>query len=293
VTVLWWIISVYLRHPIYNTKWRFTLIPYPLEPNITLEFYNCLPDEEPSWTETRSFYKIKLEQACIQLVLILWDAMRRHASLTADANIWVPKQHVQVSEWHVHISCASWKMLKFVNTILPALGNTLPNHPTSQKTLLTVPFHLILRHSSKRFFTALTSNTIPNDQCKSFITTEQESCPPYDRINITFTRYSTALRLSLFTASQLWLLSTRTKLVTIYYSNKLNRSHDNVQCRVETPSATARLHTTATHAVPSTTETPEHHFAAAAANTITPEDGRIRPKHVESYNTCNKRHYKP
>jgi hypothetical protein len=54
-----------------------------------------------------------------------------------------------------------------------------------------------------------------------------------------------------------------------------------------TPSATARLHTTATHAVPSTTETPEHHFAAVA-NTITPEDGRIRPKHVELYNTCNK-----
>jgi hypothetical protein len=53
------------------------------------------------------------------------------------------------------------------------------------------------------------------------------------------------------------------------------------------PSATARLHTTATHAVPSTTETPEHNFAAVA-NTITPEDGRIRPKHVESYNTCNK-----
>jgi hypothetical protein len=24
------------------------------------------------------------------------------------------------------------------------------------------------------------------------------------------------------------------------------------------------------------------------SNTITPEDGRIRPKHVESYNTCNK-----
>jgi hypothetical protein len=54
-----------------------------------------------------------------------------------------------------------------------------------------------------------------------------------------------------------------------------------------TPSATARLHTTATHAVPSTTETPEHHFAAVK-NIITPEDGRIRPKHVESYNTCNK-----
>jgi hypothetical protein len=36
-----------------------------------------------------------------------------------------------------------------------------------------------------------------------------------------------------------------------------------------------------------TTETSEHHFAAVA-NTITPEDGRIRPKHVESYNTCNK-----
>jgi 5-hydroxyisourate hydrolase-like protein (transthyretin family) len=34
-------------------------------------------------------------------------------------------------------------------------------------------------------------------------------------------------------------------------------------------------------------ETPEHHFAAVA-NTITPEDGRIRPKHVDSYNTCNK-----
>jgi hypothetical protein len=27
---------------------------------------------------------------------------------------------------------------------------------------------------------------------------------------------------------------------------------------------------------------------AAVANIITPEDGRIRPKHVESYNTCNK-----
>jgi hypothetical protein len=37
----------------------------------------------------------------------------------------------------------------------------------------------------------------------------------------------------------------------------------------------------------STTEIPEHHFAAVA-NTITPEDGRIRPKHVESYNTCSK-----
>jgi hypothetical protein len=57
--------------------------------------------------------------------------------------------------------------------------------------------------------------------------------------------------------------------------------------RVVTPSATARLHTTATHAAPSTTETPEHHFAAVA-NIITPEDGRIRPKHIESYNTCNK-----
>jgi hypothetical protein len=54
-----------------------------------------------------------------------------------------------------------------------------------------------------------------------------------------------------------------------------------------TPSATVRLHTTATHAVPSTTETPEHHFVAVA-NIITPEDGRIRPKHVESYNTCSK-----
>jgi hypothetical protein len=53
------------------------------------------------------------------------------------------------------------------------------------------------------------------------------------------------------------------------------------------PSDTARLHTTATHAIPSTTEIPEHPFAAVA-NTITPEDGRIRPKHVESYNTCNK-----
>jgi hypothetical protein len=52
------------------------------------------------------------------------------------------------------------------------------------------------------------------------------------------------------------------------------------------PSATARLHTTATHAVPSTTETPEHHFAAVT-KAITPEDGRIRPKHVEPYNTCN------
>jgi hypothetical protein len=31
----------------------------------------------------------------------------------------------------------------------------------------------------------------------------------------------------------------------------------------------------------------EHHFAAVAY-TITPEDGRIRPKHVELYNTCNK-----
>jgi hypothetical protein len=53
-----------------------------------------------------------------------------------------------------------------------------------------------------------------------------------------------------------------------------------------TPSATTRFHTTATHAVPSTTETPEHHFAAVA-NTITPEDWRIRLKHVELYNTCN------
>jgi hypothetical protein len=47
------------------------------------------------------------------------------------------------------------------------------------------------------------------------------------------------------------------------------------------------IHTNATHAVPSTTETPEHHFAAVA-NIITPVDGRIRPKHVESYSTCNK-----
>jgi hypothetical protein len=31
----------------------------------------------------------------------------------------------------------------------------------------------------------------------------------------------------------------------------------------------------------------EHHFAAVA-NIITPEDGRIRPKHVESYNNCSK-----
>jgi hypothetical protein len=31
----------------------------------------------------------------------------------------------------------------------------------------------------------------------------------------------------------------------------------------------------------------EHHFAAVA-NIVTPEDGRIRPKHIESYNTCNK-----
>jgi hypothetical protein len=54
--------------------------------------------------------------------------------------------------------------------------------------------------------------------------------------------------------------------------------------REVTPSATARLHNTATHAVSSTTETPEHHFAAVA-NTITPEDGRIRPKHVELFNT--------
>jgi hypothetical protein len=56
-----------------------------------------------------------------------------------------------------------------------------------------------------------------------------------------------------------------------------------------TPSATARLHTTATHAVPSTTETPQQHFAAVT-NTVTPEVGRIRPKHVElyEYNTCNK-----
>jgi hypothetical protein len=56
---------------------------------------------------------------------------------------------------------------------------------------------------------------------------------------------------------------------------------------VVAPSATAHLHTTATHAVPSTTETPEHHFAAVA-NTITPEDGPIHLKHVESYTTCNK-----
>jgi hypothetical protein len=54
-----------------------------------------------------------------------------------------------------------------------------------------------------------------------------------------------------------------------------------------TPSATVRLLTTTTHAVPSTTETPEHHFAAVT-NTITPEDGCIRPKHVELYNICNK-----
>jgi hypothetical protein len=56
---------------------------------------------------------------------------------------------------------------------------------------------------------------------------------------------------------------------------------------VVTPSAIGSLHTTATHAVPSTTETPELHYAAVT-NTITPEDGRIRPKHVELYNTCNK-----
>jgi hypothetical protein len=54
-----------------------------------------------------------------------------------------------------------------------------------------------------------------------------------------------------------------------------------------TPSDTTRFHTTATHAVPYTTETPEHHFAAVA-NTITPEDGRIRPKHVELYYAYNK-----
>jgi hypothetical protein len=54
-----------------------------------------------------------------------------------------------------------------------------------------------------------------------------------------------------------------------------------------TPSATARLHTTATHLVPSTTETQEHHLVSVA-NIITPEDGRISPKHVESYNACNK-----
>jgi hypothetical protein len=57
--------------------------------------------------------------------------------------------------------------------------------------------------------------------------------------------------------------------------------------RVVTPSATTRFHTTATHAFPYTTETPEHHFAAVA-NTITPADGHIRPKHVELYTTCNK-----
>jgi hypothetical protein len=57
--------------------------------------------------------------------------------------------------------------------------------------------------------------------------------------------------------------------------------------RIATPSATTRFHTTATHAVPSTTETPEHHFAAVV-NTITPEEGRIRPKHVELYTTYNK-----
>jgi hypothetical protein len=58
-------------------------------------------------------------------------------------------------------------------------------------------------------------------------------------------------------------------------------------CSGGTPSAAARLHTTATHAVPSTIETPEHNLAAVT-NTITPADGRIRPKHVELYNTCNK-----
>jgi hypothetical protein len=31
---------------------------------------------------------------------------------------------------------------------------------------------------------------------------------------------------------------------------------------VVTPSATTHFHTTATYAVPSTTETPEHHFVA-------------------------------
>jgi hypothetical protein len=31
----------------------------------------------------------------------------------------------------------------------------------------------------------------------------------------------------------------------------------------------------------------EHHFAAVTI-TITPEDGRIRPKHVELFNTRNK-----
>jgi hypothetical protein len=54
-----------------------------------------------------------------------------------------------------------------------------------------------------------------------------------------------------------------------------------------TPSATTRLHTTATHTAPSTTEIQEHH-CRCFANIITPEDGRIRSKHVESYNACNK-----
>jgi hypothetical protein len=54
-----------------------------------------------------------------------------------------------------------------------------------------------------------------------------------------------------------------------------------------TPSAATRFHTTATHAVPSTTETPEHHFAAVVYP-VTPEDGRICPKHVELYTTYNK-----
>jgi hypothetical protein len=37
---------------------------------------------------------------------------------------------------------------------------------------------------------------------------------------------------------------------------------EGVTIRVVTPLATTRFHTTATHAVPSTTETPEHHFGA-------------------------------
>jgi hypothetical protein len=175
----------------------------------------------------KSFYKILLQQECIQLVLILTDARRRHATLTTGANTRVPKQHVQVSEWHVYIS---WKLLKFVSTITriwkyptqsPLLTEdpsycSLPSHSSSFNS--TFPHILNFKHNTKRPV-----------QIVKVIPTKQETCPPYDRIKITFTRYSTALRLSLLTASQLWPFSKGIKLVPIYYSNKLNHSKDNAQ----------------------------------------------------------------
>lgn len=177
----------------------------------------------------KSFYKIRLQQECIQLVLILTDASRRHASLTTGANIRVPTQHVQVSEWHVYISCASWKLLKFVNTI-----TRIWEYPTQSPLLTEDPSYCSLPSHSWSFNSTFPQilnfkhNTKRPVQIVKFIPTKQQTCPPYERINITFTRYSTALHLSLLTASQLWLLCKRIKLVPIYYSNKLNYSKDNV-----------------------------------------------------------------